>query len=116
MDSLWDIWWWSAATGISILAVLFLLKMIWNVGTPYVILRRQSVSGDRRPKSISMHPFVDLMLLVVACVLGILSGQDGVYRPSRVALAGITLIVASYSHLGIVFLVHRHVQKFQKRP
>ena len=84
-------------------AVLFGLKIIWNIFTPVVLARRSLLATTDKPTGISMAPFVEVVLLVVLILLSALSnGSAWFNHPLQVALWGGVIIVGSYV-LFVVF-------------
>ena len=81
----------------SMVAVLFGLKIIWNIFTPVILARRLLLATADKPTGISMAPFVEVVLLVVLILLSTFSnGSAWFYHPLQVALWGGVIIVGSY--------------------
>jgi len=80
-----------------IVAVLFGLKIAWNIFTPVVLARRSLSATTDKPTGISMAPFVEVVLLLVLILLSAFSGGSAwFHRPMQVALWGAMAIVGSY--------------------
>lgn len=81
---------------------LFLLKIVWNILTPYVLGRRLYLTEKDETSRISMAPFVEVFLLVSAILLSsFTTGASWLYSPKNIALAGVSLIALSYIHFVI---------------
>lgn len=80
---------------------IFCLKIIWNLGVPYELLRRRFYKSPKKQGGgISMMIFVEIFLLVVAIVLSaIAQGDSWMHSPKKVALWGGIALVGSYVHL-----------------
>lgn len=84
--------------------VLFALavKLIWNLGVPFVLIRRAKANPAPRTSAISMVPAVEVALLFIAIFLSTLStGEAWINRPLAVAGWGITAILFTYAHLVV---------------
>jgi len=80
-----------------IVAVLFGMKIIWNILTPIVLARRSLLATTEKPSGISMAPFVEIVLLLLLILLSALSdGAAWFHHPTQVALWGGGIIVGSY--------------------
>jgi Kef-type K+ transport system membrane component KefB len=79
---------------------IFCLKIVWNFGVPYELLRRQFKKDPKmRGGGISMVTFVEVFLLILAIALSsIAQGDSWMHRPKNVALWGVLVLVASYVH------------------
>jgi len=79
---------------------IFCLKIVWNFGVPYELLRRQfNKDPKKRGGGISMMTFVEVFLLVAGIVLSaIAQGNSWLHSPKNVALWGGLVLVASYLH------------------
>lgn len=84
---------------------LLALKVFWNFGTAYVLIHRARKQLDGQPVSISLHPLLDVFLLIAAVLTSIATLQEGIFRPTHVAVWGTAAVVASYLHLVIVSFV-----------
>ena len=85
---------------------LLALKVVWNLGVPFVLLSRARARPDEDTASISMATSLDLALLVLAVTLSAFSkGESWVNRPMLVGLWSVVAIVVSYLNLVIVGIV-----------
>jgi hypothetical protein len=73
-------------TAFIIVAVLFGLKLAWNVSLPF---------GLAPGRGASLMPLVELVLLVAAIVLAAFEPRV-IWRPATVALVGFAMAVSSY--------------------
>jgi Kef-type K+ transport system membrane component KefB len=79
------------------------LKLIWNLGVPFVLLKRLRENPESQISGISMATVVEIALLLVAIGLSaMVTGESWVNRPLAVAGWGVTAIVFTYIHLGII--------------
>jgi len=84
-----------------LLAVVFCVKLLWNVLTP-IELAIRSLSTKTKSASTSMVTFVEVgLLLVIIALAAISSGSEWYHRPLKVAMFGSILIVLSYALLII---------------
>lgn len=89
---------------IMIWLVLFALavKLIWNLGVPFVLIRRAKANPAFSTSGISMSTEVEVALLFIAIFLSALStGEAWVNKPLAVAGWGVTAIFFTYAHLVI---------------
>jgi hypothetical protein len=86
-----------------ILAGLFLLKLVWNILTPFVLARRSLVATSGKPAGISMAPFVEIGLWLLLLLISFLSGgSDWLHSPKKVAVWGIATIIGSYVAFAVL--------------
>ncbi len=83
-----------------IIALLFFLKLLWNMLTPYVAnraLRKFQQQGGAKPGGISMALIVEIVLLFLLVVISLFAG-DGWWWPHTmmILLYGGCAIVGSY--------------------
>lgn len=84
-----------------VIAGLFCLKLVWNLATPWELLRRP-LNSQGEPRRITLVTFVEMGLLAVAVLVSWLGdGQTWGWGPARVALFGGALFVASYLLLAL---------------
>jgi hypothetical protein len=80
-----------------IVAILFGLKIVWNIFTPIVLAWRLFFSTTDKTTGISMAPVTEVVLLLVLILLSVFSGGTAwFHRPIQVALWGVVTIVGSY--------------------
>jgi Kef-type K+ transport system membrane component KefB len=78
------------------------MKILWNILTPFVLVRRRLVTTSDKPTAISMAPFVEIVLWLLLVFLSFFSTGSGLlHSPKKVALLGLVMIVGSY----VVFAV-----------
>jgi hypothetical protein len=90
----------------SVVSVLFLLKIFWNLTVPYVLAARSFDTDDERAGGISLMPIVELVLLGIIILLACIGG--GLFRTwgiGTTALIGATIVVASYGHLVVAGVI-----------
>ncbi len=102
MDWIVKVWAGLGAAVIAVLATVLAIKVLWNFGSAYVLIKRSLQSTDSEGVSISLHPMLDALLLVLSMVVSVATIQAGLFRVSNVALYGIGGIVASYLHFFVV--------------
>ena len=97
-----------------ILLALLGLKLIWNLGVPFVLLKRLWADPKEPPSGISMSTLVEVALLVLATIAAALSGGSGyLSQPLFILLWGSIAIVVTYIHIAVVgalggwFISHR---------
>lgn len=80
---------------------IFCLKLAWNIGVPYELLRRKLYSKQAGVSGgISLMPTIEFFCLVFGILLSAVSNGDlWLNKPFTVALWGVILIVGSYIHL-----------------
>jgi hypothetical protein len=79
------------------------LKLIWNLGVPFVLLKRLRSNPESRTSRISMSTAIETVLLIIAIGLTALStGETWVNKPLVVAGWGVAAIIFTYVHLGVV--------------
>ena len=82
-----------ASLVVLILLVLTALKVIWNFGLPYAMLRHPEKEGW------SIFPLIEILPLLVALMISWASGLEGLLDVRSVGWIGCIAIVASYVHL-----------------
>lgn len=79
---------------------IFLLKVVWNLGLPYELLRRRLQKRRGAEGGISIFPALEIVSLALAVLLSSLStGESWLSQPGNVFWWGLALIVSSYLHL-----------------
>lgn len=100
----------------SVVVVVFLLKILWNLLVPCILFVR-SVQGGNADGGISLMPAVEILLLAVLVTLSFVAGRSlWLSSASCVALGGGIAIIGSYVHMvtvgaGVGWLA----QKIKKR-
>jgi Kef-type K+ transport system membrane component KefB len=85
---------------------LFCVKIVWNLGVPYVLLRRPIDDKTGRSRGVSMATAIEFFFLIVAIGVSACTTGDGwLHQPLKVASYGMAAIIASYLHLVIVGIV-----------
>jgi hypothetical protein len=85
-----------------IFVALFCLKIVWNLGTPYVLACRRLKADASSTAGISMATVVEIVLLLLAVTTAALAnGTTWFHSPKHLAIWGTIAIVASYAHLVI---------------
>jgi hypothetical protein len=84
------------------IAIVFLLKIVWNLSIPYVLWVRSARSKNSDRGSISLMPSVEIVLLIAMVALS-LRAHDLPWHWSTgcIALCGGILMVGSYLHLVV---------------
>lgn len=99
-----------------LIAGLFCIKIIWNLGVPYVLLSRPLDTKTGRSSGISMATSVELFFLVLAVGLSALAtGDTWLHSPLKVAFYGVLAIIGSYIHLVIVGIIGGWIVSRSKR-
>jgi Kef-type K+ transport system membrane component KefB len=95
---------------------LFLLKILWNVLTPFVLARRLYLTTSEQPASISMAPFVEIALWLLLLLTSFFSDDSNwLNSPNNIALWGICTIIGSYIVFAILgFLLGWFVRQLKK--
>jgi hypothetical protein len=78
-------------------AFLFVAKLLWNLGVPYVAWHRaksRSITG-----SISLMAFVEVALLIALLIATALDGQHSIWL---VSIAGVSATLFTYVHLLVM--------------
>ncbi len=98
------------------IVLLLALKVLWNFGTAYVLIARSRRLTPGQPVSISMHFMLEILLLLLAVLTSLATLQEGVLRPSQIALYGSIAIAASYMHLFLVGKLHTLLSRKPRPP
>ena len=78
-------------------AILFGLKLVWNVGVPIELVLRQ-LKTPVKSGGISIMPAVEVVLLLLLTLLSAVStGEGWIHSPKRVMVWGACAILASYA-------------------
>ncbi len=98
-------------------AVLFGLKIAWNIFTPIVLARRSLSASTDKPSGVSLVPLVEIVLMLLLILLSALSsGTAWFNHPMQVLLWGSVTIVGSHILCAIlIFALGWLVPKLQKR-
>jgi len=100
-----------------ILLGLLSLKVIWNFGVPYALMRKPIDPKTGRIGGISLALWIEFMLLLLAVVQSWLSkGDSMINRPLIVLSIGGAAILASYIHFFIGGLIAGWVLSQKQRP
>lgn len=78
------------------LSLILGLKVVWNLGLPYAMLRHPERKGW------SIFPLIEFAFLLAAVMIAWAGGLTGALSPGRIGLVGGIAIVASYVHLIII--------------
>ena len=82
---------------------LLTLKILWNLTVPYDLAWRSWRAKGRKVGGISLMPYLEVGLLVLAIGAAALSdGPSWFQSPKRIAIWGGLAIVISYVHMVIV--------------
>ena len=85
-----------------LVTTLFVLKVLWNLTLPYVLAWRRYRGPGRANSGISLIPYLEIVLLIIAtCVAALSHGPGWLHRPGRVAIWGGAVILLSYVHLAV---------------
>jgi hypothetical protein len=86
-----------------LLLAVVALKLIWNLGVPFVLLKRLRANPNGPTSRISMSSGVEVVLLLIAAGASALSeGPSWVNRPLVVLGWGFASVVLTYLHLVVV--------------
>jgi hypothetical protein len=101
---------------LSLILLLFVLKLGWNVTIPLTLLRRRR-EGAPPSTGVSIMVELEMALLLVAWLVTLLSSPLVPWlAPTRLVLAGIGLIVGSYAiAFGVAAILVRVVPKPKSR-
>ena len=84
-----------------VVAVLFSIKITWNLAVPYALAAR-ALRGDRsQSKGISLMPFVEIVLLLAALVLSLIRCSAWPWSAGGVIFIGMSMVIGSYVHLVV---------------
>ena len=82
------------------------IKLIWNLGVPFELLRRVLANPNSITSGISLSTEIEIILLFVATGLSAAStGQSWVNRPLAVAGWGVVAIVFTYVFMCVVIAI-----------
>lgn len=90
-----------STVGFVLVAVLFCLKLLWNIAIPYALAARAFKSKPGQANGISLIPFVEIVLLLAAVVLSAFRSLAWPWSSAGVAFIGMAMIVASYVHMVV---------------
>lgn len=82
------------------------LKVIWNFGLPYAMMREKH-------RGWSIFPVIESIPLLLAIGVSWLTSQGGVLSPTTLAVWGFGGILASYLHLAFGALIYGFVKWLQ---
>ena len=82
-------------------AVFLLLKVLWNVAVPYVLVVRGYKSRAAQSKGISLMPLLDVVLMAACVTLAFGAGAAWPFGAKEVLVAGIAILLGSYVHLFV---------------
>ena len=98
------------------MAVLFGLKIAWNIFTPVVLTRRALSAATNETSGISMAPLVEIALLLILLIFSaISSGEAWFNHPAKILLWGIVAIVGSYVLCGVLIHVLGKLVSLRKK-
>ena len=90
-----------------VIAGLFVLKLIWNVGVPIDIFLRSRKGKFKKESGVSLMP-VEVLLLIILFVCSFYLNDDNFYcRPLGVLLIGIVSVAFSYILMLVIGKVLR---------
>lgn len=72
--------------------ILFSIKVFWNLGVPYELLRRRLVEAENSATGISLAPAIELSLLAPAIAFSALSRGESWINEGSAPLVGARLI------------------------
>ena len=85
---------------------LFLAKIVWNMGVPFVLACRAYEPDSDRTPGISISPYVEVILLVLAFLVSLFFESEVWWlRPKWVGLGGLGLILFSYFFMIVIGVV-----------
>ncbi len=88
------------AYGVLFASILLVsVKVAWNIGLPYAMIRERR-RGVRRGWSI--FPAIEIVPLLLAIGLAFAVSATGWLSPRTLGIGGLALIAGSYLHLAIV--------------
>ena len=103
MDVMHDI---LASFGLAIIwlcLAIVAIKIVWNLGLPYAMIRDYKRTGISR--GWSAFPLVEGIPLLIAALVAWLIGYDGSLAPSKLLIYGFSAVILSYVHLVVVAFV-----------
>ena len=85
---------------------LFALKILWNLTVPYDLAWKAWRSKGQKIRGISLMPYMEIGLLLLAIGAAALSdGQGWLRNPKNLAVWGGLAVAASYIHLVLAGMV-----------
>jgi hypothetical protein len=99
IDFLWTCVYYFGVVSIWICLILVALKIIWNLGLPYAMMKETA-------RSWSIFPLIEIVPLVMAFVISLLTQQNDSLTPVQLLIWGFGAIIASYIHLAIVSFLY----------
>jgi len=94
-----------------LLLVVLVLKLLWNILTPLVVLRaykRRKANGGQEAMSLSLAPTVELGLVLAIALMAWIGVDGWQVGPSLTLLYGVLSVVVSYGMTTLVgFIVRR---------
>jgi hypothetical protein len=84
-----------------VVLLLFTLKVAWNFMVPYILASRFMKAKGGQVSGISLMPFLEVILLLLACGLSFIDGSVWPYGAQRVFLLGGGVLLASYVHFFV---------------
>jgi len=84
---------------IVLLLLTVFVKVCWNIGLPYAMMREQR-QGIRR--GWSLFPAIEILPLLIAIGISFLISAEGFLSPRQLAIWGFVSILVSYVHLVII--------------
>ena len=83
-----------------VLLSVTLLKIVWNIGLPYAMLRE--IEG----RNWSIFPLIELVPFIIALLLAWVVGLGGILSPKVIGSVGAIAIFGSYIHLFLVLFLY----------
>jgi|LakMenE18May11ns_1017448.scaffolds.fasta_scaffold9834933_2 ACR3 family arsenite efflux pump ArsB len=88
------------------------LKVIWNFGVPYALLRLPINDQSGKKSGISPMLEIEIIIMILAIILSWLSdGESFVNKPNQILLYGVPAILLSYLHFFVVGFIRNHITK-----
>jgi hypothetical protein len=84
---------------LTVLLALFVAKICWNLAIPFVLAARTLSSDSGLNRGISLMPWVEVVLLLVAVSVVALLGPIWCLTAGRIGLWCGVLVIASYANL-----------------
>lgn len=102
-----------AAGFLTLFLLIVAIKVIWNIGLPYAMIREHSRGVHR---AWSGFPLIEILPLLGAAGLALLLRSDHWISPGRLLLFGGLAIIGSYLHLVIVVMIYGLYRRRKGRP
>jgi hypothetical protein len=93
---------------VSICLVIVIIKVIWNLGLPYAMMRDKSHGW-------AIFPLIEIIPLLLAILVSFLTQQRGKLSPAHLALWGFVFIFASYIHLALVAILYGIIKSLNEK-